>query len=525
MNIGESVLSLRPEISKYNLFNWVSAEIDFSWWLANSFRSFFTPLLSSLVGNEDTPMVRPPLAPEVKGKGSPLETGLKENLLGKKMNLMDKFKAEEILPEKFFCLIDMLNPCFATDLLAKLEINKDQLLVGEAKAEGTQEISQLIGKKVIVSFNLQNGQEKIGLKQGTEKLAPLPNAENLSINFFTKGEDGLLNLTKGNNFNFSFLKNIDKGTEIFPESKRPVIMASLVGQERKEQAAVEIQEEKVKNQQEMIPFLVRGKFGQNIQEFLGPDMALKNWSFSLLKEEGIKLTPSWTREKELGPLSLLGKEYNESLAGKGEQSSNNLMAAEKNFFFSFFKGEKRGAIKLDEFAPFPPGTINKETILNHDNLAPTREVWSREGISPGRLAEVEIYKQIGQRIIWSIKNDQEQIKVTLEPPHLGNIYLEITREKENIRAKILAENPLTKELIEHNFWPIQKIIEKEGFRLEKFDVFSHLDMGFREEAKEEHLTPKSQGKFFLSPGENGESISWESSPPSDFNKGWLNILI
>ncbi|MBM4333053.1 MAG: flagellar hook-length control protein FliK [Deltaproteobacteria bacterium] len=104
---------------------------------------------------------------------------------------------------------------------------------------------------------------------------------------------------------------------------------------------------------------------------------------------------------------------------------------------------------------------------------------AKDGYAPSQTKpnNLEVYQQVGPRIIWSIKNNTERIRLTLDPPHLGSIYMEISRNKENIKAALWAEKPLTKSALEASHFQIQKIMESEGFKLEKFDVFIRQDMG------------------------------------------------
>jgi flagellar hook-length control protein FliK len=79
-------------------------------------------------------------------------------------------------------------------------------------------------------------------------------------------------------------------------------------------------------------------------------------------------------------------------------------------------------------------------------------------------------------VVWSLKNNEEKIRLTLEPPQLGNIYMEIYRDKENIKATLWTDNPVTKEILEAHQIQIHKILKDDGFTLEKFSVFVQQDM-------------------------------------------------
>ncbi len=102
-----------------------------------------------------------------------------------------------------------------------------------------------------------------------------------------------------------------------------------------------------------------------------------------------------------------------------------------------------------------------------------------------------VFQQVGQRVLWLIRNDHERIRITLEPPELGQVFLEIDRHKEHIKTILWTENPLTKANLENSQAQIQRIIESEGFKLEKFDVFMQQDPGWFQGRKEKPGNPDS----------------------------------
>lgn len=89
----------------------------------------------------------------------------------------------------------------------------------------------------------------------------------------------------------------------------------------------------------------------------------------------------------------------------------------------------------------------------------------------------EIYQQIGRRVVWSLRNNEERIKLTLDPPELGNIYMEINREKMNIKAILWADHQGTKEILEAHQTQLQKMLKEDGFELKRFDVFVRQETG------------------------------------------------
>jgi hypothetical protein len=118
------------------------------------------------------------------------------------------------------------------------------------------------------------------------------------------------------------------------------------------------------------------------------------------------------------------------------------------------------------------------------------EIGRERALGSGQTKKLEIYEQIGQKLIWSLNNREEQFRLTLDPPQLGSIYMEIQREKEHIKATLWAENPNTKNILEANQLSIQKIIESEGFSLESFSVFIEQDLGSFQESRGGRMNPE-----------------------------------
>ena len=120
---------------------------------------------------------------------------------------------------------------------------------------------------------------------------------------------------------------------------------------------------------------------------------------------------------------------------------------------------------------------------------PGNRIEGAQGLPPAvmRPEILNLPEQVVQRIIWSIRNQEERIKLTLDPPDLGHLYIEISRSKENIHATLWAENFAAKTALETGQHQIQRIMENEGFRLTKFDVFVQQDMGwFQGQGKREN---------------------------------------
>jgi len=119
----------------------------------------------------------------------------------------------------------------------------------------------------------------------------------------------------------------------------------------------------------------------------------------------------------------------------------------------------------------------------------------REAPAPMRLESQGIYQQVGERVLWLIRNQEERIRMSLDPPELGHLCLEIHRTKENIQTTLYTDNPVTKVTLESSQREIQRIIESEGFKMEKFDVLVQQDLSRFQERKDSPFHSDSRSSF------------------------------
>jgi flagellar hook-length control protein FliK len=128
-----------------------------------------------------------------------------------------------------------------------------------------------------------------------------------------------------------------------------------------------------------------------------------------------------------------------------------------------------------------------------------------------------------------VRNNEERIRITLEPPELGQVFLEIDRHKEHIKTTLWTDNPTAKASLETSQGEIQRIIESEGFKLEKFDVFMQQDPGWFQGRRENPGKPDSREARM--PGEervpsvnSTESIP-SQTPASRLGSRYLDLFV
>jgi len=136
--------------------------------------------------------------------------------------------------------------------------------------------------------------------------------------------------------------------------------------------------------------------------------------------------------------------------------------------------------------------------------------------------KAEVYEQISQKMVWSLGQNEEKFRLTLDPPHLGSIYMEIQRDKEQIKATLWAENSNTKQILESNQLSIQKIIETEGFSLESFNVFVEQDLGTFQENRGRMRNPEPATSNPTA--EANRAPNSAPTPPPLFGRGIEGLL-
>jgi hypothetical protein len=92
-----------------------------------------------------------------------------------------------------------------------------------------------------------------------------------------------------------------------------------------------------------------------------------------------------------------------------------------------------------------------------------------------RIEEGEVLQHISNGMIRSFNQRGERIELALQPPELGNLFIEMKREKGNIKAILWTDNHQTKAILETGQAQLCKILKEDGLTLEKFDIMFDQD--------------------------------------------------
>jgi len=117
--------------------------------------------------------------------------------------------------------------------------------------------------------------------------------------------------------------------------------------------------------------------------------------------------------------------------------------------------------------------------------------------------QLKIYHQVGREMVLSARNGVEKIRLMLDPPQLGHLYMEVTKEKDVVKAALWTESQAARELLEAHRKELYKILEESGFKLEKFDVFVQEEAGRFFEKRQNALLKGNREKEDATGGQEG----------------------
>ena len=113
-----------------------------------------------------------------------------------------------------------------------------------------------------------------------------------------------------------------------------------------------------------------------------------------------------------------------------------------------------------------------------------------------------IMEQIFQKIRITTHGDKSEIKLSLNPPDLGNVKIHFTEESDEIEAKIFVENAEVKAAIENNVHRLKESVAANGIEIHKLEVYIQNNAAPKQESIENFNTnnPHHQNHTFSQNG-------------------------
>ncbi len=95
---------------------------------------------------------------------------------------------------------------------------------------------------------------------------------------------------------------------------------------------------------------------------------------------------------------------------------------------------------------------------------------AKESRPDGQSFHTEVLKQVMDKTSTSLKSGQSEIRIDLKPESLGHLRLHVLTDHQQVTVKILAENPLVKEMIENQASLIKNELQHQGIHVNTVKV-------------------------------------------------------
>jgi flagellar hook-length control protein FliK len=99
---------------------------------------------------------------------------------------------------------------------------------------------------------------------------------------------------------------------------------------------------------------------------------------------------------------------------------------------------------------------------------------------PNGVTEKSVVEQVVQKFAIKGTDNQNEIKIKLDPPALGTIRMNINTSGDSVKTTIIAENQAVKQAIETNLNQLKDSFTNQGMKIESFEVVVGGEPGFKE---------------------------------------------
>jgi flagellar hook-length control protein FliK len=88
---------------------------------------------------------------------------------------------------------------------------------------------------------------------------------------------------------------------------------------------------------------------------------------------------------------------------------------------------------------------------------------------PSKLSD-SVVKQVVEKIVYQVRNNQHRIQIQLSPRNLGNLNINLVMKNNTLHASIVAENPMVMQALEEHLTQLKQDLAQQGLNLERFNV-------------------------------------------------------
>lgn len=186
------------------------------------------------------------------------------------------------------------------------------------------------------------------------------------------------------------------------------------------------------------------------------------------------------------------------------------------------KNQPLDAVKSTSAEAAPSRSVSQEgaramTIDPSTNMAATKSdaqavASPRPDASTERAFQSTVMDQIVDKAAMRSLNGRSEIQIHLKPEFLGNVQMTIATDKDQLTVRILADQPVVKDIIETHLHHLKTELASQGLTIDKFDVMVNPD------ADHQHGRDQFAQMFKHHSFQNGRRAPREENPEAS-NRG------
>lgn len=162
------------------------------------------------------------------------------------------------------------------------------------------------------------------------------------------------------------------------------------------------------------------------------------------------------------------------------------LGAEKGGGFSLPKN------LLAQVLSAPSVTGNATSVASTDGVS-TSSVAKTVPVTRSANFDSYLVRQVSTKIAVIFKNNVSSAKLTLNPPELGKLRVEITIENSKVKAVIATENVLVKEILEANLPLLKQSLQEQGLNVTDLNIIFSDASGDGDKASGNALSKRGTG--------------------------------
>ena len=96
---------------------------------------------------------------------------------------------------------------------------------------------------------------------------------------------------------------------------------------------------------------------------------------------------------------------------------------------------------------------------------------------PERPVPYYLNQQIGRQLANAIRNNDNQVRIQLRPPHLGTLQLDLEVQNNVLRVGMATDNQITRDILVSHVNELKDALSEQGIRIDDVDIQINYDLG------------------------------------------------